>query len=255
VRWFAVAAAALMAAAFVAPATAGAKTPPTSTAHLQGTYQAAAVHGGLTPSVSTSAYGGGYFVYPGTFTGDVASASAVFTAPAISCASGTDLEWLLPGIWVYQAGVITQQVDVNLNCNSGVLYTQAIICLSTGSCDSTLTINAGDRVLLSFYEGANSMYGSVRDFTTGQVATVTAAAPATHDDTVLIGDAGPGQFGFATKVPTFSTLTFAKAEVNGYYISDQTSARYNLVSTHRVQISTGLLTDRGDRFVTRFVHN
>jgi hypothetical protein len=205
--------------------------------------------------VSTTNYGAGYFAYP--MTGSVGSVSATFRAPAIHCKSSSDQEWLLPGIWVYSGGSLSQQVDLNLNCNNGVLYTQAIICIAGGSCDSSLTVAAGDLIVATLSETASGSFGQIRDITSGQVKSVSGTAAPTSDDVVFVGIEGPSLFngGLVTKVPTFLKATFTKVQFNGYYLSDWNPAQYNLANGSTVQVNTTALQDNGDQFVNNFVHN
>jgi hypothetical protein len=199
-------------------------------------------------------YGAGYFVYPTDASQNVGSASVTFTIPSITCQRQGDNEWLLPGIWVYSGGNLTQQVDINLNCNNGVLLMQDVICVGAG-CDQSLTVSPGDRIVATLSETPAGTYGQIHNLTTGQLASASGPAP-TSDDTVFVGDEGPSLFGL-TRVPTFSTVPFSKVQINGYYLSDSPfPTRYNLATTNNTtQIRTSPIEGDGDHFVTTFNHN
>ena len=207
--------------------------------------------------VSKTNYGAGYFAYPTT--GDVGSVSVTFRAPAIHCQSASDQEWLLPGIWVYDnTGTLTQQVDLNLNCNNGVMLMEDVICINGGSCDQSLAITPGDLIVATLSETPSGSFGQIRDITSGQTKSVSGTAAPTNDYTVFVGIEGPSLFvgGAVTKVPTFLKATFTKVQVNGYYLSDWNPAQYNLATTGGVvQVNTTALQDNGDQFVNNFVHN
>ncbi|MBV9485272.1 MAG: hypothetical protein JO246_04375 [Frankiaceae bacterium] len=203
-------------------------------------------------------YGAGYFFYPGATTEGFSSAGVTFTMPSFSCASASDNEWLLPGIWVYDnTGALTQQVDVNFNCNSGVKLQSGIICLSNTGCDSSLTPNPGDVIEASLVETATGTVARLRDFTQNTTATVTGAALSPPDYTVFIGNAGPHQFGFADAVPTFNHQSFRFASVNGEAIGDGDyfPAGYNLRTSGINQINAGPILLHHTMFTNTFKHN
>lgn len=117
--------------------------------------------------VPTTNFGAGYFAYPTS--GNVGSVSVTFRLPAIHCQSTTDSEWLLPGIWVYDNnGNLSQQVDINLNCNGGAMFLVDVICIAGGSgCDESLAVNPGDLIVATLSEEPSGSYGQIRDITSG----------------------------------------------------------------------------------------
>ncbi|MFL6239880.1 MAG: hypothetical protein ACJ735_10375 [Actinomycetes bacterium] len=240
-----VAASALSLFAVTGQASAGTAHHPRSTAGVK-------AHIGASPNTPSTNYGAGYFSYLGT--GNVVSVGATFKAPPVTCASTSDMEWLLPGIWIYDGGGnLSEQVDVNLNCNSGSQLREDVICLNGVSCDTSLTINPNDKVEVSFTNTPNYSTGVVRDITQHTSATVTGPSQAS-DYTVFIGDEGPSLFG-PTAVPTFTKVGFSIATVNGQYLGDNGPAKYNLKTTSAVQIATGALNSSGSGFNTTFKHN
>jgi hypothetical protein len=205
-------------------------------------------------TVPKTPYGAGYFVYP--FSPNVGSVSATFTLPSITCQRQGDYEWLLPGIWVYDtSGNLTQQVDINLNCNNGALVMIDVICIAGVACDESLTVSPGDRIVATLSETPSGTFGQIHNLTTGQIAKVSGPAT-TSDNVVFVGDEGPS-LSTVTRVPTFSTVPFSKVQINGYYLSDSPSpTRYNLATTGTTtQITTSPIEGDGDHFVTTFKHN
>lgn len=251
-RLAAIAAGAAVAAAgaLVLAPNASAATPRTTAGlHAHITLQPGAVPN----TVPTTNYGAGFFSYPGAANG-TASANVTFKMPSISCARPGDSEWLLPGIWVYNSsGNLSQQVDVNFNCNSGTQLLVSVICIQSASCDQSLSIAPGDRVQASLAYTSTATVGTIHDLTSGASAQVVGPA-ITTDYTIFIGDEGPSLFS-VSKVPTFSKVSFSSAYVNGQSIRDAGGVRYNLKTGPAVQITTGPLTGDGDAFVTTFHHN
>jgi hypothetical protein len=244
-------AATLMFATFGAMTGAGAATRhPLGTAGLQGRIASAAPSAGKVP---TTNYGAGYFTYPAEYDG-IASVGATFTVPTISCQKSGDREWLLPGIWVFDASRnLTEQVDVNLNCNQGSLYQQSAICIQ-GSCDSSLTVTPGDVIEASLVYTATDTVGTIRDRTQSTSAQVV-GDPITTDYTVFVGDLGPGVFPTGTlRVPTFTSVPFSSVQVNGQYLSDWPPVPYSLKTAAAVQIKTGAIS-HNQNFTTTFQHN
>ena len=253
IRLIAVAACAVAVTGFLSASPAGAGSPgPTNAAQVA--HSGAVVHPNV---VLTTTYGNGYFSYPGA--GNVVSASVTFTAPAFSCAHPADHEWLSPGIWVFDTdGALSQFSAAEFNCNAGTLFQGDVICVdSYATCDTSLTINPGDRVVASLFESSTQTYAKVRNLTTGLSSAVTGAA-VTNDYTVFLGDLGPSiaSVGAVTKIPTYSSsIHFTKAQVNGMYLSDWSPAHYNLKTSVALQETSSSLTGDGDAFTATFRHN
>ena len=179
------------------------------------------------------------------------SASATFTLPSFSCASASDKEWLLPGIWVFTSGgSLVDQVDVNFNCNSGVKLQQGVICINGGTCNQSLHPNPGDVIEAVYVQTASSASGELIDRTQGTSAAAT--GPLTTGTAVLEGDMGPSVFG-VTQVPTFVSVPFSIATINGFYVADWGPTRLNLQTGSVVQIAAGAA--KTTSFKTTWKHN
>jgi hypothetical protein len=229
----------------------GAATRPTTTAGLHAQLSGVTA-GGRLNAVATTNYGAGYFSYPGAANG-VSTVSTSFKMPTFHCHSTTDNEWLLPGIWVYDSSsALTEQVDVNFNCNSGTLFQGAVICVTGASCNVSLPVAPRDTIRASLAYTSTATIGTIKDVTSGQSVQVV-GSPVTNDYTVFIGDEGPSLFG-VSKVPTFTTLKFSRNQVNSQDLSDWGPARYNLKTGTVVQITTGAISST-QAFVTTWVHN
>lgn len=197
------------------------------------------------PAVVTSTpYGAGYFAY--LQDGRLASVGATFTVQPITCASGDDQEWLLPGIWIYDGdGNLVQQVDVNENCNFGSQELVDVVCLSNGACSTNLHPAPGDVIEATFNESSKGTVGVIRDRTQGTVDRVSGPAFSANR-AVFVGDEGTIPFGVLA-VPVFDKLQLRLATINGSYLADWHPTRYNLSTRGPtvpgdVQIRTGLLT-------------
>lgn len=248
-----VAAAALLVAAQPAGATAPRVHAPTVGVHVN-----IGAQGGVHPdSPPSSDVGAGYFATPGS--PNVSSASAQFTVPAISCSGNHINEGIFPGIWVYDSsGTLTQQVDLNMYCLGGEIHYVDVVCIagsSEGCVTGGLTINPGDRILLSFSESPYHTQGQIYDTATGLDDHIYdgTAAP-TSDYTVFIGDAGPAPFGFSNHIPIFTHILFSKVQVDGYYLFEYFPTLNQLKSASILQVKTSHLHGDGDSFNTTFAH-
>lgn len=213
-----------------------------------------AVHAGVQPNtVPTTTYGAGYFTYPGDANG-LASVSATYTMPDFSCVHSGDNEWLLPGIWVFSSGTLTEQVDVNFNCNGGVKLQPDVICITGATCDQSLAIAPGDKIVASLSYTPTATVGTIKDVTAGTQAQVVGGA-ITTDDTVFVGDFGPSVFG-VSKVPSFSKVKFSSVQVNGQYLADAPfPTQYNLKTGTSLQITSTHILGGGSSFTTAFRHS
>jgi hypothetical protein len=181
----------------------------------------------------------------------LASASDTFTLPTFSCASPSDKEWLLPGIWIFTSGgSVVSQVDVNFNCNSGVKLQQGVICINGGTCNQTLHPNPGDVIEAVYVQTGSTATGELIDRTQGTSAVAT--GPLATGTVVFEGDLGPSPFG-VTQVPTFVSVPFSVATINGFYVADWGPTRFNLQTGSFVQITAGAV--KTTSFKTTFVHN
>src|SRR5581483_1848950 len=251
---------ALCASAATAATNHGAKraSGPTSTAGLSAhvTLNAPSGQASLAPSLSpaspiagtNSTIGAGQLA-----SARLVSASLSFTVPSFSCASGSDHEWLLPGIWILDgSGNLVSQVDFNFNCNSGVKLLEEVICLSGGSCEfGSINPNVGDKLEVTYVQTDTFSLGEVFDHTQHTAAQASGSA-LTSGNSVFEGDFGGDPFG-VTAVPTFTKLAFTIATLNGFYIGDWGPSVLNLKDTSNVQIKSGAAATTS--FTTKFVTN
>ncbi len=235
-----------------APATAAGHPTSTAGAHPHVVLPHA---GGVHPNANPSTYyGAGYFTYPSETVG-TASASATFTMPTTTCVHPHDREWLLPGIWVYDSsGNLSEQVDVNFNCNgNNPGYYGDVICISGTTCDDSLAVAPGDKIVASLAYTATATVGTIRDITAGTTAQVV-GGPITTDATIFIGDEGPSLFG-VNVVPRFTRVQFSSVQVNGQYLVDSPfPVAYDLQTASDVQIATSAIGANGQSFTTTFKH-
>lgn len=233
---------------------AGAARHPVSTA---GQHPSAAVPArGLQPNtVPTTDQGAGYWLYP-TAANGLASVSATFTMPSFSCVHSGDQEWLLPGIWVFSSGTLTEQVDVNFNCNTGSVLQAGFACLTDG-CGTSLSPAVGDKMIASLAYTPTATVATLKDVTQGTKSQFAGAARS-NDDVVLVGDVGPDWFfgGIVTKVPQFAPVKFSQVQFNGEYLVDGPfPTQYNLKTGTALQITTTQIQTDGESFTTKFKHS
>ena len=196
--------------------------------------------------------GAGYFNYPSSASG-LASVSATFVMPTFNCVSSTDSEWLLPGIWVFAGGSLSEQVDVNFNCNNGSKLQEGIICLSNTGCDTSLVVNPGDKIIASLAYTPTATVATLKNATT-HLSMQLVGGVITTDEVVLVGEIGPDLFG-PRNVPQFSNLHFSAVQINGQYLADGPfPTRYNLKTDTKVQIWTSPISGDGAQFTSVYKH-
>lgn len=237
--------------ALAAPATAAGHPTSTAGAHPQVVLPHA---GGVHPNANpTTNFGAGYFVYPGDANG-LASVSATYTMPTTTCVHPHDYEWLLPGIWVYSGGSLTEQVDVNFNCNgNNPGYYGDVICITGSACNQSVAVAPGDKIVASLAYTPTHTIGTIRDITAGTSGQVV-GGPITTDEVVFVGDEGPSLFG-VNVVPRFTRVQFGSVQVNGQYLVDSPfPTAYDLQTGSDVQIATSAIGANGQSFTTTFKH-
>jgi hypothetical protein len=238
--------------ALAAPAGAAGHHASTAGQHPSGAVPRAGSHLKIVP---TTDQGAGYWLYPTTANG-LASVSTTFTMPSFSCVHSNDQEWLLPGIWVFASGTLTEQVDVNFNCNTGTVLREGYACLTDG-CGTALTPAVGDTMIASLAYTPTATVATLKDVTQGTKTQFVGAARS-DDDVVLVGDVGPDWFfgGIVKKVPQFAPVTFRQVQLNGEYLVDGPfPTQYNLKTGTSLQITTTAILPDGESFTTKFKHS
>jgi hypothetical protein len=191
---------------------------------------------------NSSPYLAGYQVTP---TGGLASASATFTVPAVSCtaadiANGAE-EWT--GAYAFVYAYCTE---------SGPAYGYQ---LATESGDNVETGAApGDVVVTSLFQSGGATWAEIHDLTNGMYWYANNSA--NQGDTVVdIGTFNNDQYG--SPVPTFKKIKFTNTTVNGDYLGFDNPAQVDAVNGDgRVLIQTGNLTTSGtgSSFSVTFKH-
>lgn len=241
------------AVAQAAPASAAVRPASTAGQHPHGVVPRANAH---QKAVAQTDEGAGYWLYPGEVNG-LSSASATFVMPSFSCAHSGDQEWLLPGLWVFSGGALTEQVDVNFNCNNGSVLQQGFACLTDGCGSTSIFPDPGDTMIASLAYTSTATVATLKDVTQGVTSQFVGAATST-DQIVLVGDVGPDWFfgGVVKKVPVFSKVKFTQVQLNGQYLEDGPNpARYNLKTGTSLQIATTNILSDGESFTTTFKHS
>jgi predicted extracellular nuclease len=205
-------------------------------------------------AATNTAEGAGYSTAPGATQVGISGASVTFTVPSFSCASTSDDESLLPGIWVFNTGGaldLSEQINVSLSCTDGVETAQGIV--RTGGANGIMDVNPGDTIVASLSESWKSTTGTLTDLT-NHTSEQGIGAATTTDVYVFIGIAGPTYAG-ASAVPTFTKIVFSKAQVDGEYLTAWNPTQDDLKTGTKVQIATGALNAPGDNFGATFKHN
>ena len=237
-RWSALAATAAFVGATIGFASiAGAATP--------GLRGASDVH---PDGASAGTYLAGYRATPA---GGLASASATFTVPKLTCTADEQAEDATLDLGVYTDDLSVSSF-IAMSCGlGGPSYDYY---LETPSGYASQPATPGDTVVTSLSESPTSTYAEIHDLTNGQYWFDDSTSPL--DDTVV----DIGSFNFETlnyPVPTFSTVTLSIATVNGDYLGFDSPTRYNALSGAETVIKTsGLKTSAsGSSFSLTFKHS
>jgi hypothetical protein len=198
------------------------------------------------PAFATSLGAGQYTVM------EVMTASTTFTFPSTTCASNSDYEWLLPGLWIFDtSGNLVDYIFAEVNCDAGVKNQDFGVCIE-GNCKvSKVTPNPGDVFEAVYEQDTTGALGFIDDRT--QRATVyRGGAPLSAPNPIFMGDLGPAPFGVSA-VPTFSTVPFSISTLDGAYIHDWFPYRFNLQTGSHVQIKSDVA--KTTSFTTTWYHN
>jgi hypothetical protein len=180
------------------------------------------------------------------------TASTTFTFPSTTCASNSDYEWLLPGLWIFDtSGNLVDFIFAEVNCDAGFKNQDFGVCMQ-GSCKvSKVTPNPGD-VMEAVYEQDSTGAAGWIDDRTQRATAEKGGSPLSGASAEFEGDLGPAPFGVSA-VPTFDTVPFSISTLNGAYIHDWFPFRLNLQTGSRVQIKSDVA--KTTSFTTTWVHN
>ncbi len=179
-----------------------------------------------------------------------ASLGASVTLPAFTCKSTQDGIDIQDALYNSDSGQWSS-ANVGLGCTKEkVGKRRQMVSLFSASFDlegaysnPSVTMNAGDTVVLSASCNGGGIEVSVDDSTTHSSASVTSADPCTSVD------GGIGLNGIV-KLPTFGAIDFSEVTVNGSPIGAADPVVSNYYEGRKYVITTGALTDDGTAFTT-----
>lgn len=197
---------------------------------------------------NSSPYLAGYQVTPG---GGLASASATFTVPAVSCtpadiANGAD-EWN----GVYTDTLYAYAFVLAYCTSSGPAYAYEVSTLAGYFIEPGAA--AGDVVVTSLFQSGGATWAEIHDLTNGMYWY--ASNTVNQGDTVVdIGTYNEVQYG--RSVPTFTKVKFTNTTVNGDYLGFDSPTQFNALNGGSLLIQTGKLTTSGtgSSFSVTFKH-
>jgi hypothetical protein len=196
---------------------------------------------------NSSPYLAGYQVTP---TGGLASASATFTVPAVSCTAADIANGAEEWTGVYTDTFNTYAFVYAYCTESGPAYGYQ---LATESGDNVETGAApGDVVVTSLFQSGGATWAEIHDLTNGMYWY--------DDNTVNQGDTvvdigTDNLVGAGLSIPTFKKIKFTNTTVNGDYLGFDSPTQFNAVNgDNRVVIQTGNLTTSttGSSFTVTF---
>ena len=172
----------------------------------------------------------------------LASASATFTIPTLTC-SGNIENPIYFGPFTNTATGST----IRLVC-SGTTPTYTYWLATPAGLIDEPGAAAGDVVVTSLFQTSTWTEAEIHDITNGQywVATDNAGGTATG---VSFGENEP----YATvDIPPFTPVTFSQVQVNGDYLGFESPTQYNLNRGSGTLISSSALGDKGSSFKVTF---
>jgi hypothetical protein len=199
---------------------------------------------------NSSSYLAGYQVTP---SGGLASASATFTVPAVSCTAADTDNDAEEFNGVYTDTQTTYAFEETYCPFSGPpVYAYAFGTLAGDFIDTGAA--PGDVVVTSLFQSGGATWAEIHDLTNGMYWYANNSA--NQGDTVVdIGTFNNDQYG--SPVPTFKKIKFTNTTVNGDYLGFDNPAQVDAVNGDgRVLIQTGNLTTSGtgSSFSVTFKH-
>ncbi len=198
---------------------------------------------------SSSANIAGYQTTP---TGGLASASATFTVPKISCTTTDTNKGAEEWNGVFTSSLSTYALVASQCRSSGPVYDWQF---QTGAGNFNEPGAApGDVVVASLFQSGSSTFAEIHDLT--QNVTWVADNPVNQGDTIVnIGTYNEDQ-ALSVPVPTFTKANFTNATVNGDYLGFESPTEINALNGGDLLIKSGKLhtTATGSVFSETFKH-
>jgi hypothetical protein len=164
----------------------------------------------------------GYYLPP---TGGLASASVTFTVPKVTCTKSDKSKDA-----VQYEGVYTIALDVyalvGTSCSSTGTAYQYFFSTNAGSFTESGAA-PGDTVVTSVFESKSSTYAEIHDLTANLYWV--ASNPVNQGDTAIAIGALNGTYN-GVPIPTYTTVKFSNATVNGDYLGFDSPEQVNTVN-------------------------
>jgi hypothetical protein len=181
----------------------------------------------------------------------VTSVSASFTVPKLTCPNSGMLG-IAPGVSL--TGGTSTEADVAVLCQNGAPHDVARMFLNNSPPYSLpMAISPGDTMAVSVTETPTAGMATITDLT--QQTSVTKRASGASNVLARIGDGSVlDNTGLLLGVPSFGTVTFSAAKVNGSALGASSPTPVNRTLFSTLKIFTGVLDSTGTSFTTNFQH-
>jgi len=221
------------------------------TATVAGVASATAVH-----YLKTTSFAGYEFS-----SSKVATASARFTIPTITCSARNS--GVGPGAFVITTAHTSKGYFSYLNgaglivaCQNNVATYQLATAVAGNEQNSPDIVKPGDVIYVQVHVGKRQTSVVIKDLTTNQTETQTGGGA--KPSYVSIGTAAIQQNGTQFGVDTFSTVAFTDVVINGHTLAwwkPFAVERYRVESRkHVIEIRPSAIAHRGESFTLNFVH-
>jgi len=181
----------------------------------------------------------------------VTKVSVSFTVPKLTCPNSGMLG-IAPGVSL--TGGTTTEADVAVLCQNGAPHDVARMFLNNSPPYSLpMAINPGDTMAISVAETPTADMATITDLT--QQISVTKRSSGASNALARIGDGSVlDNTGLLLRVPSFGTVTFSAAKVNGSALGASSPTPVNRTLFSTLKIFTGALDSTGTSFITNFQH-
>ncbi len=184
--------------------------------------------------------------------GATGSASAKWTVPAVTCHSTSD--GMAPGTFLFENNGAPVGVTVIIDCSSGSPTYSAYFIAPSGVTASSVVVSPGDKLVSSITQSASATSESLKDTTTKKLQSVSDVGATSQLSFIGVDSLVSG--GVVRPVPTFTTVPFSSALMNGATPASAGATALDLsITPPTINIKTSGLNTAGNKFKEIFKAN
>lgn len=187
-----------------------------------------------------------------------ASAAVRFRVPTITCSGSAPISELLDGAAVVGLTLVTPKTtagEVIEKCQGTSASYSAVVDVAGTGRSASFTPAPGDVISVAASMSASASSVTIKDVTTKKSDHATGGGTTNTDvfDGLTVGFNSSNN---PYPIPTFSSVSFSGAKIDGATVAASGATAYNLVnSSNMLQIKTGALGTLGNAWKATFEHN